>query len=473
MKKIVSVIRVVSLCVLMSMPYITRAQGMQGYWIDTLKISFTHLRLVLQVEQHEGMYSVNAYSIDQTGDEAIVASNVLVYGDSLKCAFKSIRASFALRYDSINDEYTGVFGQGARYNVCMHRIDSMPKVERPQTPVPPYGYIVEDYVVKESKAGPELSGTLTMPIGQYKAAVVLVAGSGPNNRNEVVMGHELFKVLADRLTKSGIAVVRYDKRGIGKSKGDYAQATTGDFAEDAKRVLLQMKKDKRFRQVPVGVVGHSEGGLIAEMLAADKQANPDFVVLMAAPVQQCGELLIDQVNKLLVESNVDSDMVEAYTAKQRWLVHALQKYGKNIMQHIDADLEQYKRQLDTTKAEWKLWADFSAWKEIYPKLDKWTLDFINIDPKDYVTKMRCDVLYMVGDKDVQVLAEKNANMMYEYLPQEKRDKLGQKMRVIVYIDRNHLFQTCTTGMPYEYGYISETIGEDVMMGIAKWILGDR
>lgn len=466
-------VRIISLCLLMSVPYIIKAQAMQGYWIDTLKISFTHLRLVLQVEEHEGMYNVSMYSIDQTGARALPASKVKVSGDSIKCVFTSINASFYLWYDSVNDVLTGVLGQGGQYNMCMHRIDSLPKVERPQTPIPPYGYVVEDYVVKESKAGPELSGTLTMPKGKYKAAVVLVAGSGPNNRNEVVMGHEFFKVLADRLTKSGIAVVRYDKRGVGSSKGDYTQASTYDFAEDAKRVLLQMKKDKRFKQVPVGVVGHSEGGLIAEMLAADRQANPDFVVLMAAPVQQCGELLIDQVNRLLVESNVDSDMVEAYTAKQRWLVHALQKYGKNIMQHIDADVEQYKRQLDTTKAEWRVWADFSAWKEVYPKLNKWTLDFINIDPKDYVTKMRCDVLYMVGDKDVQVLAEKNANMMYEYLPQEKRDKSGQKMRVIVYIDRNHMFQTCTTGMPYEYGYISETIAEDVMMGIAKWISGDR
>ena len=470
----VEILKIIKSCVvviILGLPLVLQAQNISGYWIDTLKIGHFQLRLVVHIVEQDYRYHADLYSIDQT-DAVVPASKVEIAGDTISIVYNMINAKFKGIFNSTTDKINGIFKQGEVYQTSFHRLTALPAVERPQTPIPPFQYTEEEWTVAAAKNSPELKGTLTLPLIPCKAVAVLVAGSGPVTRNETIMRHEVFKVLSDRLTQSGIAVIRYDKRGVGESKGDYAKATVFDFAEDAKRVLLQAKKDKRFKDVPIGIVGHSEGGLIAEILAADKQASPDYVVLMAAPVQQCGSLLVDQVRMLMQASDVPAEEVEAGVRQQQFIVNMLQKYGEKTLDVFDNELQQYKQQLDTNGKEWQLWKDFNKWKSLLPSYP-WLCSFVNIDPEKYICRSRCDILFLGGDKDVQVPAVKNADLLYQYLPEDVLLKKKQKLRVIVFTDRNHLFQTCTTGLPYEYTFISETMGEDVMFAISKWISGDR
>ena len=470
-RKIVTTIRNCILFAICIFPFGLQAQGIGGYWIDTLQMGYYQLRLVIHITEQENLYHADLYSVDQT-DIPIAADKIKLTGDSVYINYTAINAKFKGVYNDSADEISGIFKQGDTFKTKFRRLTSLPVVERPQTPYPPYGYQEEEWTVSATKNMPELKGTLTIPSQKCRAVAVLIAGSGPNARNEVIMRHEVFKVLADRLTKSGIAVIRYDKRGVGESKGEYAAATTFDFAADAKRVLLQAKKDKRFKGLPIGLIGHSEGGLIAEILAADKQAAPDYIVLMAAPVQQCGELLTDQVGLIMQASGKSEEEVKAAVSQQQFVINMLQKYGEKTLDFFDTEWEQYKNQLDTNGKEWQLWKDFNKWKALLPAYP-WLCSFVNINPEKYIKQSQCDILFMGGDKDVQVPAAKNADLLYQYLPEDVLLKKKQKLRVIVYVDKNHLFQTCTTGLPREYAFISETLDEDVMYAIGKWILGER
>ena len=297
------------------------AEGLDGDWDGAIKIGAGQLRCAFHIKTTGGATTATMDSIDQ-GANGIPVSAVVRRGDTVRLEVVAIRGAFEGQLSADARTMAGDWMQaGQKMPLTLARRAaglSQPELRRPQNPVKPYPYREEDVTFENAAARTRLAGTLTLPQGSGRfPAVVLIAGSGPNDRNETVFGHQIFLVLADHLTRHGIAVLRFDKRGIGKSTGDYASATTADFASDAEAALAYLKSRPEINPQAVGLLGHSEGGLIAPMIAA-RDSSVAFIVLMAGPGQRGDELMVTQ-NRLIARASgaspADLDAAEALNRK--------------------------------------------------------------------------------------------------------------------------------------------------------------
>ena len=295
------------------------------------------------------------------------------------------------------------------------------EVNRPQTPQPPFPYQTEEVTFRNEKDGATLAGTLTWPVGydpksKKKPLVALfVTGSGQENRDEEVFEHKPFLVIADYLARQGIATLRYDDRATGASTGgDVRNATSEDFACDAAAGLEYLRNRKTFDKT--GIIGHSEGGLIAFMLGA--QGKTDFVVSLAGPGVKGDTLLAAQNNRLLMLSGMPATMT----------------------------VEKLRSQQEVQQSPWIKW-------------------FIDYDPSADIAAIRCPVFALNGSYDCQVISSQNLSAIERMLPKSKKNLIKE------YPGLNHLFQHCTTGIVNEYRQIEETISPEVLSDIATWIKG--
>jgi pimeloyl-ACP methyl ester carboxylesterase len=307
------------------------------------------------------------------------------------------------------------------------------------------------------KAQIELAGTMTIPQGSGPfPTVVLVHGSGPNNRNEEVHKHKVFLVLADHLSKQGIAVLRYDKRGIAASKGDYKSATTSDFAQDTEAALAYLRTRKDVDQTKLGIIGHSEGGMIAPIVAA-RDPHLKFIVLMGAPGISIKSLMLEQ-SRLLAQAKGESkeDIAENEASlKQIYTIMASGVNDKTIDSQISALFEQLvtdgKIPKDVAKAQ------------VNQLSNAWFRHFIKYDPTPTLKQLKQAVLAINGELDMQVGAKSNLSGLREALKHNKKTVIQELPKL------NHLFQTANTGSPSEYGKIEETIAPLALNIISDWI----
>lgn len=318
---------------------------------------------------------------------------------------------------------------------------------RPQTPKEPYPYICEEVQFTNPEDGAVLSGTLTYPAGADSSTpvVLLVSGSGLQDRNEEVFSHKPFLVIADRLARNGIACLRYDDRSVGKSTGDASEADTETFKKDALAGLEHLRSLGRFSKV--GLAGHSEGGTIAFLLAGEGQT--DFIISLAGTSVDGATVLVEQNRKILKGSGVPEDVVRDYC-------RALEKVYSEAGITAD-DLDMAAASLpDAMRENLK---EVMKQKETNP----WIRHFIRLNPADAIRNISCPVFALNGEKDVQVIAESN-------LPElEKLLKDNGKNKIKAYPDLNHLFQHCKSGMTDEYARIEETMSEEVLTDIIDWI----
>ena len=341
------------------------------------------------------------------GAAGIPATVQLLTKDSIKISAESIGASYAARY--VDGQLQGTFTQnGIKIPLNMKEI-SPTGPNRPQTPKGPFPYTTEEVTFQNAKAGATLAGTLTVPKGGAKCVIIMVTGSGPENRDEEVAGHKPFAVIADRLARAGIATLRYDDRGVGKSVGGETKHTTSlDVAEDATAGIEWLRAQKRFKKV--GLLGHSEGGLIAFMLAAQKKV--DFIVSLAGPA-------------------VRGDSIMLYQARTSG-----NPFTKNIT------VENLRNMMKT---------------------NTWVSYFMDYDPTDNITNTKCPVLALNGSKDCQVPAAMNIPVLRRLLSNNKKAVVKE------YEGLNHMFQHCTTGRPDEYYTLEETMSEEVLSDIVTWL----
>jgi pimeloyl-ACP methyl ester carboxylesterase len=302
-----------------------------------------------------------------------------------------------------------------------------------------------------------LAGTLTLPAGTGPfPAAVLIAGSGPNTRDEPILGHRLFLVLADHLTRHGIAVLRYDKRGTGESTGDYGKATTLDFADDAEAALDYLAKHKAIDQRRVGLIGHSEGGLIAPMVAGrDKAAG--FVVALAGPGVNGAQILREQGKRILIAAGTPPDQLETDMLRRDQAIEIVrnEKDPEIAAAKLRAAL------LDTAKADGK--PEEMVQLSIKIINSDWFRFFFDYDPAPAWHALTCPVLVLIGGKDLQVPPDQN-------LPPIRAALAGNpKAEIEELPGLNHLFQTAQTGSPAEYGRIEETIAPAALDKVADWI----
>jgi pimeloyl-ACP methyl ester carboxylesterase len=352
----------------------------------------------------------------------------------------------------------------------LKKTDKIAEVRRPQTPKPPFPYKVIDVSYPNERGGVTLAGTLTEPDGTGPfPAVILISGSGAQNRDETLFEHRPFLVLADTLSRKGVAVLRVDDRGVGGSSGSIARSTSDDFAGDVLAGVAYLRSRGEIDGARIGLIGHSEGGIIAPM-AATRDPRIAFVVLLAGTGLPGEDILYLQGQLILKATGAD----EVALARQRDLQKSLfsilksetdEKAAETKMQHafkamIDALPEDQRKEL----------AGAQGLIEAQLKMVRspWFRYFLTYDPRPTLGKVRCPVLALVGEKDLQVPPKENLSQIEATL------KAGgnSKVTVMELPGLNHLFQTCKTGSPAEYAQIEETLAPSALGKIADWI-GDQ
>lgn len=338
---------------------------------------------------------------------------------------------------------------------------------RPQEPQEPFNYEVREVFFENSTDKVTLAGTLTIPKGAGPfPAVVLVSGSGQQNRDSEIMGHKPFFVIADYLTNNGIAVLRYDDRGAGKSTGDHTISTSKNFALDALAAVTCLRKTKGIDKKWIGIIGHSEGGLIAPMVAVNKKSKVTFLILLAGPAVSGADILIEQ-QTLISRVNEESGESIVENRKMSEAIFQFIKVNEGSSS-LNAKLTSFSKEY-IIENELQLPKSFSAEQmaqllaNIYST--PWMQYFLNHDPEADLKRLKCPVLALNGAKDLQVPAQQNIQKFNQYAEESRNTSFETK----VFPDLNHLFQHAETGAPSEYAKIEETFSPEVLKFMKVWI----
>jgi hypothetical protein len=435
-----------------------KPSDIDGMWQGTLEAGGTKLRMLVHIMSTPDGLSASVSSPDQS-PAWIPASTVTRDGTSLKLEFNLIGGSFTGTLAQERNSIDGTWTQGGRAIPLLLKKTTEEAVfrpaVRPQNPKKPYPYREEE-LTYANKAAPDvtLAATLTIPEGKGPfPAVLLITGSGPQDRDEALMGHKPFLVLADYLTRHGIAVLRADDRGTAKSTGNFATATTLDFAADAEAGIAYLKTRPEVNPKKIGLIGHSEGGVIAPMVAA-RNADVAFIVMMAGTGVP-GDQIIAEQTRLIAEANGAAPDAAAKAGAQQMELLMMVKQGSN-----DAELEKkLKEKLAGRLPEAQVGA---AIKQL---TSPWIRFFITYDPAVTLRKVTCPVLVLNGEKDLQVPPKQNLPVIRAALQAG-----GNKhFEIDELAGLNHLFQKAKTGSPMEYAQIEETMSPVALEKMADWI----
>lgn len=443
------------------------AQNITGEWNGALKVQGTQLRLVFNITKTDTGINATMDSPDQ-GAKGIPTTSTTFENSILRITIANAKIEYegTLGNDNI---IVGTFKQGGQsfpMNLSKEVIEKE-KLVRPQEPIKPYSYYAEDITFENKKAGIRLAGTLTLPQKEgVFPVVILISGSGPQNRDEELLGHKPFLVLADYLTKNGIAVLRYDDRGIASSKGDFKTATTTDFATDVEASIAYLKTRKEINKKKIGLIGHSEGGIIAPMVA-NKSADVAFIVLLAGTGIQGDKLLLLQQKLIGKVSGVsDEDLLKSELTNRKVFDIVNQS---NSLEQLKTDLTNYLKQTlkeDPNDEKPEGMSDDDLVKlQVNQIANPWMHYFIKYDPASTLEKVKCPVLALNGEKDLQVPPKENLEAIKKALAKGGNKKVTTKELP----NLNHLFQECKTGSPNEYATIEQTFSPTALTEILKWI----
>lgn len=443
------------------------SQDISGQWNGALKVQGMQLRLVFHISKSDNGYSATMDSPDQ-GAKGIPVTTTTFVAPKLVLSVTALRIEYT--GELTEGKIKGVFRQnGMEFPMDLSREAVIKEVvKRPQEPVKPYPYVVEEVTFRNEKEQFDLAGTLTLPssLGKFPA-VILITGSGPQNRDEELMGHKPFLVLADYLTRQGIAVLRYDDRGVGQSKGSYKSATSEDFATDAESAYAFLKTRKEILPGKIGFAGHSEGGIIAPMVAA-RNKGIGFIVLLAGTGVRGDQLLLLQQGLIAKASGMTDQQIGKIREVNSRLFEMVVKSEQPDT--LKAELSRFLLGISKSNPEYASTNEIKIREMIEGQVGQvanpWMRYFIKYDPTAALEKVKCPVLAVNGDKDLQVPSKVNLPAI------EKALKLGGNKRVVVkeYGGLNHLFQECGSGLPAEYPTIEQTFSPRVMADIAQWIL---
>ena len=439
-----------------------------GAWQGTLNVGVP-LRLIIRITREEGgALSALLDSPDQ-GANGLAVSNVTFSNGELSVESKVVRGAYDGKWNAADAVFEGTWKQGGgTFPLTLKKLDKLPELKRPQDPAKPYPYKEEEVSVDNTKDGVTLGGTLTLPVaaGPF-AAVVLITGSGAQDRDEALMGHRPFLVLADHLTRKGIAVLRCDDRGVGKSTGSFATSTSEDFANDAQACVAFLKKRPEIDGKRIGLCGHSEGGLIAPIVAA-RSSDVAFIVLMAGTGVPGDEILYAQGELIARAGGAEETAVTVQRKSQETLFKIIRNEPDAAKCEIQLREAMAKLVDALSEAERKQIGDVKAHIEAQVKTinSPWFRMFLTFDPRPTLAQVKCPVLAINGEKDLQVPPKQN-------LPEiEKALKGGgnQHYSTKELPGLNHLFQTAKTGSPAGYSQIEETISPSALETISEWIL---
>jgi uncharacterized protein len=444
-------------------------QGLEGHWQGSLKPTpVIELRLALEITHASGEKPEGVLvSLDQ-GSARIPITALTEHDGVVRLEAKSIGGVFDGKLNGDGSEIAGEWKQGGgTLPLVFKRLARAMSLNRPQEPKRPYPYAEEEVVVENQAAGVTLAGTLTLPAGAGPhPAVVLITGSGPQDRDEAVMGHRPFLVLADHLTRQGIVVLRCDDRGVGKSTGSFAKAIDADFVDDTLAAVAFLRTRKEIDPRRIGLVGHSEGGIVAPRAAA-KSPEVAFIVLLAGVGVPMEEILLRQARDISLAMGIGENLIARNAATQRELFRILQS-EKDPAKAEDAIRKVLHESLTAMTDEQKKalgMYDAMLDGQIKMMLSPWFRDMLGYDPQPALRAVKCPVLAINGEKDLQVAAQENLPAIREALVAGG----NQRVKAVELPGLNHLFQTCETGAPTEYSRIEETFNPAALKLVSDWI----
>lgn len=401
------------------------------------------------------------------------ASGVNIIGDSIHINFSKLSSSYKGVITG-TDVITGSWNQAGRsFPMEIRRNEKPAELNRPQTPRAPFAYNSEDVTFKSADKKITYGATLTVPKGNGPfPAVLLISGSGRQNRDEEVFGHKPFAVIADHLTKSGYAVLRVDDRGIGQTTGGDPGLTSADFVKDAAAALDYLKTRKEVDKKKIGMAGHSEGGMIAQMLATER-ADIDFIVLLAGPGIKATDLMMEQNGAILRANGAKEEVVTAYLELYKNIAEGVvaAKTKADVKTNVAGAIKKWREHTDpqivmaTTGISDNTSEEVVSEKIAQQFMDPWLRYFLAYDPKPYLEKMEVKVLALNGEKDVQVISKSNLNGMEMGLSKSK----SKQYNVMEVPGLNHLFQECKQCTVAEYAQLEETFSPSALLMITEWL----
>jgi len=443
--------------------------SLAGNWLGTLKVGAISLRLAVAVTaKPDGSYSGTLNSLDQDA-VAHPVDEVTLKDKSVHIAFKKLGLAIDGALNETGTQIVGKFKQGPlTLPFTLTKSDKPPEArKRPQEPHPPFPYRAEE-VTYENKAGhAKFTGTLTIPRGPGRfPAVLLITGSGQQNRDEEILGHRPFFVLADYLTRHGIAVLRVDDRGVGGSTGDVKNATTEDFAGDALAGVAYLRTRTDIDPQKIGLIGHSEGGEIAPMVA-NRSNDVAFIVLLAGPGLPGDQIVLAQAEFLMKQIGASDSLVARTRAFQKKLYAAIKEEHDpaQLAKKIKAAHTEFQASLPPAEKDLAGAGQDSAELSVKVLGSPWFRFFLSYDPRPALSRVKCPVLALIGEKDMQVPPKANIPELEKAL----RAGGNKDFTVRELPHLNHLFQTCENGSVTEYAKIEETFCPTALELIAKWI----
>jgi len=441
-----------------------------GNWEGKINAG-TGIRVVFHfVKDSLGNLSATMDSPDQ-GAKDIPCNNVKMQGDSVFLQILSANGNYSgLLTDST---IRGKWKQGLFFKLDLKKVDKITGLKRPQNPQPPFPYKSEDIEYDNKEKTMHYGATITIPPGKGPfPAVLLITGSGAQNRDEEIMEHKPFAVLADYLSRRGVIVLRADDRGVGKSTGDFGSSTTADFAIDAGNSLDYLTSRPEVDAKKIGLIGHSEGGMIAPVLAA-KRKDIDFIILLAGPGEKISKLMEDQNAALYQSVGINEKAIHAFRPFFREMVALINesKDSSVFSQKLEMTLDEWRKNtapayvLATTRvyndSSQKVFIE-SITSTLYTP---WFRYFLQFDPQVYLQQLHCKVLALNGEKDLQVASKSNLAAIKQALQKSQAKKYD-----IIEIPRlNHLFQTCKNCTVMEYGQLEETFSPVALTLLGNWI----
>lgn len=441
------------------------AQDLSGGWTGTLQVQGTAIPLVFIFTQTATGYEATMDSPKQ-GAKDIPVDQVLFNDKKLTLEVKVVGVKYTGEW--INEqEIVGVFQQGA-FSAPMNLSRGVTEVIKPQEPAKPYPYYTEEVQFTNTKENIALAGTLSLPKKEGTfPAVILISGSGQQNRNAELLGHKPFLIIADYLTRNGIAVLRYDDRGVGKSKGDPTLATSANFANDARAAIEFLRNRKEINLKKIGIIGHSEGAMIASMIAANDK-NMAFIIALAGTGVAGDVLLIDQNYEVGKQRCMTEEELQIAKVNNQNIYNIIKEEGnleeikKKLTLYFQSNIDKLPASERPSKSE----IDATLKQEVNAIATPWLRYFITYDPAENLRKVKCPVLVLNGQKDIQVTANLNTSGITAAL----KEGGNKNIQLHIIPDLNHLFQHCTTCTVQEYSQLDETFAPEVLKTMSEWIL---
>jgi dipeptidyl aminopeptidase/acylaminoacyl peptidase len=440
---------------------------LEGIWLGAIKTEGVEIRLAFHVSAKDKQWTASFDVLEQQV-KGVPVEKVSFKDGVVRFDLKGNVVFFEGTLSKEGTDIAGTFKQGdMAFPLTLKRVDKLPDLSRPQDPKRPYPYLEEEVTYENKKAGIKLAGTLTLPKGKGPfPAVLLITGSGPQDRDETIFGHKPFLVIADYLTRQGIAVLRVDDRGVGGSTGNTSDSTTDDFAGDVLTGVEFLKGRADIDAKRIGLIGHSEGGIIGPLVAS-RSKDVGFVIMLAGTGLPGHDILMRQRKLIMEAAGASKELVEL---DQKYLAMAIpiiekEEQVKVARERILEEIAAWKAKADPKDKQTLEQIEQRAKLDVAQLTTKWFRYFFSYDPAPALRKVQCPVLVLNGEKDLQVPCKANLNAIAAAL----KEGGNQDFTIKEFPNLNHLFQTCKTGSPSEYFTIQETIAPVVLETMAEWI----